>query len=78
MNVYASIVSGLLKLFNAIAQRLQQHHDELNGANAQKVATHDATDQVLKDVGAPIANAERDELWDQNRQKFGTNHGADR
>lgn len=33
MTAYLSIISGAIKLFNAIALALQQHHDEVNGQN---------------------------------------------
>lgn len=52
MSVYLSIISGAIKLFSAIAQRLQQHHDEVNGANqviAQNLkAENDAQKSLLE------------------------------
>ncbi len=73
MGAYLAVISGAIKLFNYIAAALQQHHDELNGANAQKVATNDATNKVLGDVSRPATVAERDKLWADNEQKFGAN-----
>lgn len=71
MGAYLTIISGAIKFFNYCAAALQQHHDELNGSNAQNLATKSATLDELKAVSAPVSNAERDELWDANRQKFG-------
>lgn len=71
MSAYLSIVAGAIKLFNYLAAALQQHHDEMNGANAQKVATDDATTKVLESVSAPIGDAARDQLWADNEKKFG-------
>lgn len=33
MGAYLSIVAGAIKLFSYLAAALQQHHDEVNGAN---------------------------------------------
>lgn len=53
MNVYLSIVAGALKLVNAIASALQQHHDELNGRRAQVLEEQDATiEQAQRAVDA--------------------------
>lgn len=43
VSVYLSIVAGVIKLVSGLATALQQHHDELNGRNAQKVEDSDAT-----------------------------------
>lgn len=62
MSVYLSIVAGALKLVNAIAHALQQHHDELNGRNAQIVENQDATlaqVQAASDAGNDPGNLER-------------------
>lgn len=37
MTPYLAIIKGVITFANWVAQSLQQHHDELNGANAQKV-----------------------------------------
>lgn len=73
MGVYLQIVAGAIKLFNAIAQRLQQHHDEMNGVTAQKEATNEAIIEELKTLATPVTTADRDKLWDQNKTKFGPN-----
>ena len=51
MGAYLSIVSGAIKLFNYLAAALQQHHDELNGAN-------NAVGQI-NDARADTANLQR-------------------
>lgn len=75
MGVYLQIVAGAIKLFNAIAQRLQQHHDEMNGVTAQKEATDAATMDELKALATPVTTAARDELWDTNKAKYGPSNG---
>lgn len=70
MSVYLSIIAGAIKLFNYIAGSLQQHHDEVNGANKQKVADNDARKEVLDALTAPIESGAADKLWDENRAKF--------
>lgn len=50
MGVYLSILSGAIKLFNSIAQALQQRHDEMNGRNAQSLADTQAS--VKGDINA--------------------------
>lgn len=75
MSAYLVIISGIVKFANYIAGSLQQHHDELNGANKQKVADNEARNQVLGDLTAPVSGAESDKLWDQNVVKFGPANG---
>lgn len=62
MGAYLSIVSGAIKLFNYLAAALQQHHDELNGANNAvgqiNKATLDET-QAVNDARADTANLQR-------------------
>lgn len=74
MGVYLSIISGAIKLFNTIAQRLQQHHDEMNGATQQREVTNDATVKTLESVAAPISGADSDKLWELNKAKFGADY----
>lgn len=76
MGSYLSIISGAIKLFNAIAQRLQQHHDEMSGATQQREATNDATVKTLEAVTAPISQSDSDKLWDANKAKFGPGIGS--
>lgn len=71
MGAYISVISGVLKLLNWATQALQQHHDEVNGRNAEKVETNAATTKVLQSVAAPIGDAASDKLWDDNKAKFG-------
>ena len=75
MGAYLSIISGAIKIFSAIAQALQQHHDELNGVTAQREATEDATTKELESVAAPVSTADSDKLWDANKARFGTDSG---
>ena len=73
--MWGSIIAGLLKLANAIAGALQQHHNELNGANAQREADHAQTIKELEAVSAPISSSTTDKLWDTNKARFGTGSG---
>lgn len=75
MNVYLAIISGAIKLFNSIADGLRQYHDEVNGANKQKVADAEAQKQTLDALTAPISSADADELWKSNQARFGTATG---
>ncbi len=71
MSVYLSIIAGIVKFANYIAGSLQQHHDELNGANKQKVGDDAARTEVLGRLTAPVSPTESDRLWDSNVAKFG-------
>ncbi len=71
MGAYLAIISGIIKFANYIAGSLQQHHDELNGANKQKVGDNEARNMVLGNITAPVSPAESDRLWDSNLAKFG-------
>lgn len=71
MSPYLAIISGIVKFCNYVAGALQQHHDELNGANKQKVADNEARIKTLGDLTAPIGTAESDKLWRENVAKFG-------
>ncbi len=75
MSAYLAIISGIIKFANYIAGSLQQHHDELNGANAQKVADNEARNAVLADLTAPVSGVESERLWRDNKAKFGPNNG---
>ncbi len=76
MGAYLAIVRGLITFANYVAQRLQQHHDEINGGNAKEVVINENTTKVLEAVSAPVSAAERDKLWSDNEQKFKTDSGS--
>ena len=75
MGVYLTIISGIIKFCNSIANGLRQHHDELNGANQQKVADHAARKEVLDDLTRSVSGDESDQLWNENKARFGTATG---
>lgn len=77
MSAYLAIIAGIVKFANYIAGALQQHHDELNGANKQKVADNEARKQTLDALTAPVGNGVADKLWDENKARFGTATGPD-
>lgn len=76
MLTYAKIVAGVVNLLNSIAAALQQHHTEVMAKLVQKGATDAATIKELEAVSTPTSVAERDKLWDENRQKFGPDSGT--
>lgn len=71
MGAYLTIIAGIVKFANYISASLQEHHDELNGANQQKVADAIAQKQILDQLTAPVGSAESELLWKQNKAKFG-------
>ena len=73
--MWGSIIAGLLKLANAIAAALQQHHDELNGAIQQREADHAETINTLEAVLGPRSVGDTNRLWDTNKARFGTGTG---
>lgn len=75
MFTYAKIVAGAIKLLNGIVAALQQHHNEVMATLVQKGATDAATIKTLEAVSAPVSNSERDKLWAETGQKFGSDSG---
>ncbi len=71
MGAYLAIISGLIKFANYVAAGLQQHHDELNGAKAQRGADDAATIETIKAVSAPISKSSSNKLWELNKARFG-------
>lgn len=74
MGAYLGIVSGAIKFLNFVAGRLQQHHDEINGTNAQKVS--DLTANAEQATNAAIiedhnAALDRDALADKLSKQTG-------
>lgn len=70
-----SIVSGLVSLANKAAAALKSKSDRDQGAIAQKDATDVADVKTLESVTAPVSDAERQLLWDENAKRFGTPGG---
>lgn len=67
---WLSVINGVLKLLNWATARLQQHHDELNGRNSERLEAANETLEVVKAVNAPISPGYSDELWNANKDKF--------
>lgn len=75
LSLYLSIIAGAIKLFAAIAQRLQQHHDEMNGAVQQEVKDATSRTKVLENLAGPCSPGESARLWTENKAKFGPADG---
>lgn len=59
MGAYLSIISGAIKLFNAVAAALQQHHDEVNGQNKVIAADNAQAAKVNENVAkAAVSNSD--------------------
>lgn len=74
------IISLIANAFKAIGLALgliKSKEDRDAGAEAQREVTDAATTKTLEGVSAPVSTAERDQLWDSNKAKFGP-AGVDR
>lgn len=72
---WLKIIASGLGLAEFWSKYFGDRQKEATGAKLQQGATDAATLQEIQVVSAPSTGAERDELWDSNRQKFGPDLG---